>query len=242
MNNFKMTLQYDGTRYLGWTKNEKSVKTVSYKLEQVLTRLLGQPVILHAAVRTEPGVHASCQVCSFEADLPFSPEVLKKQMNQYLPMDIKVLSLLPVSGRFRADLGIRAYTYEYNVCTASVYDVFHSRYQAHFFPAPDLALMKQAASCLIGKHDFQSFSPVRKKKGTKKELLYLDFIQNKEQLSFRLTANAFLPSMPQLIVGTLLEIGQGKRSPDCILSIFEGNETPRNFCPSDGLFLTEIQY
>lgn len=89
MNNFKMTLQYDGTRYLGWTKNEKSVKTVSYKLEQVLTRLLGQPVILHAAVRTEPGVHASCQVCSFEADLPFSPEVLKKQMNQYLPMDIK---------------------------------------------------------------------------------------------------------------------------------------------------------
>lgn len=105
MNNFKMTLQYDGTRYLGWTKNEKSVKTVSYKLEQVLTRLLGQPVILHAAVRTEPGVHASCQVCSFEADLPFSPEVLKKQMNQYLPMDIKVLSLLPVSGRFRADLG-----------------------------------------------------------------------------------------------------------------------------------------
>ena len=91
MNNFKMTLQYDGTRYLGWTKNEKSVKTVSYKLEQVLTRLLGQPVTLHAAVRTEPCVHASCQVCSFEADLPFSPEVLKKQMNQYLPMDIKVL-------------------------------------------------------------------------------------------------------------------------------------------------------
>ena len=85
MNNFKMTLQYDGTRYLGWTKNEKSVKTVSYKLEQVLTRLLGQPVTLHAAVRTEPCVHASCQVCSFEADLPFSPEVLKKQMNQYLP-------------------------------------------------------------------------------------------------------------------------------------------------------------
>ena len=71
MNNFKMTLQYDGTRYLGWTKNEKSVKTVSYKLEQVLTRLLGQPVTLHAAVRTEPCVHASCQVCSFEADLPF---------------------------------------------------------------------------------------------------------------------------------------------------------------------------
>ena len=67
----------------------KISKTVSYKLEQVLTRLLGQPVILHAAVRTEPGVHASCQVCSFEADLPFSPEVLKKQMNQYLPMDIK---------------------------------------------------------------------------------------------------------------------------------------------------------
>ena len=99
MNNFKMTLQYDGTRYLGWTKNEKSVKTVSYKLEQVLTRLLGQPVTLHAAVRTEPCVHASCQVCSFEADLPFSPEVLKKQMNQYLPMDIKVLSLLPCGSR-----------------------------------------------------------------------------------------------------------------------------------------------
>ena len=88
-------------------------------------------------------------------------------MNQYLPMDIKVLSLLPVSGRFRADLGIRAYTYEYNVCTASVYDVFHSRYQAHFFPAPDLALMKQAASCLIGKHDFQSFSPAVRNDFTK---------------------------------------------------------------------------
>ena len=70
MNNFKMTLQYDGTRYLGWTKNEKSVKTVSYKLEQVLTRLLGQPVTLHAAVRTEPCVHASCQVCSFVETLP----------------------------------------------------------------------------------------------------------------------------------------------------------------------------
>ena len=108
MNNFKMTLQYDGTRYLGWTKNEKSVKTVSYKLEQVLTRLLGQPVILHAAVRTEPGVQSACQCCAFEADLPCSTEVLKKQRSQYLPREIKVLSLLPVSGRFRADLGIRA--------------------------------------------------------------------------------------------------------------------------------------
>ena len=88
--------------------------------------------------------------------------------------------------------------------------------------------MKQAASCLIGKHDFNLF-PCTEKERDKKELLYLDFIQNKEQLSFRLTANAFLPSMPQLIVGTLLEIGQGKRSPDCILSIFEGNETPGNF-------------
>lgn len=194
MNNFKMTLQYDGTRYLGWTKNEKSVKTVSYKLEQVLTRLLGQPVILHAAVRTEPGVHASCQVCSFEADLPFSPEVLKKQMNQYLPMDIKVLSLLPVSGRFRADLGIRAYTYEYNVCTASVYDVFHSRYQAHFFPAPDLALMKQAASCLIGKHDFNLFPLYGKRKGQKKNCFILILYRIKNSFPFALRQmRSFLP-------------------------------------------------
>ena len=126
MANIKLTLQYDGTRYLGWTRPEKDGynKTVSYRLSSVLEKMTGSPVTLHAGAKTEPGVHALEQTVSFVTEAFSDIEMLHQDLDHYLPMDIRILHCEAVPERFRADLNARSRTYEYRICTAPVYNIF----------------------------------------------------------------------------------------------------------------------
>ena len=167
----------------------------------------------------------------------------KKALNGALPMDIAVLSALPAPERFRADLNARARTYQYRICTAPVCNPFTAAFTAHISPAPAHSAMQEGAAFLIGKHDFRNFCGVRKKKGTVKEILNISITEAGPDLLFiELTADDFLYRMPALIIGTLLEIGLGRRRPDCIESIFEGTEKAGAPCETKGLLLESISY
>lgn len=250
MANIRLTLQYDGTRYLGWQRPEKDgyCKTISYRISSVLEKLTGSPVTLYAGAKTEPGVHALEQTVSFVTDAFSDTEMLHQSLNQYLPMDIRVLRCAVAPERFRADLNAQSRTYEYRVCTASVYDIFTSSYTAHIFPAPDITAMKTAAGYLEGRHDFHFFSGARKKKGTEKHLTGITFQRSDDinndanTLIISLTANDFLYRMPSLIIGSLLEIGQGKRSPESMMHILDGTEKAGAPCEAKGLLLKSVQY
>ena len=185
MQNIRLDIQYDGSRYLGWQRPEKDGlhRSVSYKLNEVLNRMTGEEIHLCAGARTDPGVHALAQTVSFQTEAPLSPEGFLRGLSLYLPQDITVLGAQHAPDRFRADLNALSRTYEYRICTSEIYDVFHMRYESHCFPSPDLQTMGQAAAFLKGRHDFRCFSSGRKKKGTEKEILDISFIQEPDRIA-----------------------------------------------------------
>lgn len=244
MSNIRLTIQYDGTRYLGWQRPQKDNyhKTVSCRLKKTLEKLTQESVTLFCGAKTEPGVHALAQTVSFQTSSPMPPEKLKTLLNQYLPMDISILDAQAAPERFRADLNACSRTYEYRICTSQVSDIFTSRYSAHLYPAPSLNLMRRAAELLMGRHNFSGFSPAKKKKTSQKEILDIHFVREDSVLTIFLTANDFLYQMPSLVIGTLLEIGSGSRAVESIAGILEKKERAGAPCDAKGLLLSSIQY
>lgn len=244
MQNIRLTIQYDGTRYLGWQRPEKDglTRSVSYKISEVLNRMTGEEIALQAGARTDPGVHVLAQTVSFQTDAAFTPEEILRGLNRYLPQDIAVLSAENAPERFRADLKAVSRTYECHICTSKIYNVFTAGRETHWYPAPDLSLMESAAALLKGRHDFRPFSSGRKKKGTQKTLLDLTFLQEQEHIVMQITADDFLHQMPALIAGTLLEAGAGKRSPESIAAVFDGTEKAGSPAEAKSLLLKSIQY
>ena len=133
MQNIKLAIQYDGTRYLGWQRpeNDGYRRTVSYKIKEVLNRMTEENIVLHAGSRPGPGVHALAQTVSFQTEAPLEPADFLRDLNQYLPQDIAVLSAENVPERFRADLNAISRTYEYRICTEEIYNVYRMKYEAH---------------------------------------------------------------------------------------------------------------
>lgn len=260
MQNIKLTLQYDGTRYLGWKHPEKdrNDRTVSYKIENVLEKVTGTPVTLFSGVRTEPGVHARNLTVNFLTESQLTPAEFKTVLNQYLPQDIAVLDAVLTPERFRADLNAREITYEYAMDLSPIYDLFHKNYRGRLTDLlsdslfdlspeqtaelPNILLMETAAHSLLGTHDFKHFSSIRKKKGTEKEIKTITFVTEESTLYIRMTANDFLYQMAPFILGTLLDIGIGKRPVECINAILEGKEKPSASCDTKGLILYDIVY
>ncbi len=254
MQNIRLTLQYNGARYLGWQRPPKDgfEKTVSCKIISALRRMTGEDISLHAGAKTEPGVHALSQTVSFHTEAELSPEQFRAELNRFLPQDIAVLSAEAAPERFRADLNAKLRTYRYRINTAPVYDIFTSAYTASISPCPDIRLMETAASLLKGRHDFSSFSGARRKRGIEKTLFDIRFDHVKENtfpdskdtdtLVISLTADDFLYQMPLRIVSVLLEIGMQKRTADVIPLIFSGKETSAVTCETKGLLLTSIKY
>lgn len=246
MQNILLTLQYDGTRYLGWQKpaKEHPEKTVSHRITSVLNKLTKEEITLHAGAKTEPGVHALAQTVSFRTDSHLSPCQLQNSLNEYLPMDIAVLDCRSVPERFQADLNAISRTYEYRIDTSRVYDLFKASYTSHIYPAPDISAMQTGAGFLLGTHDFLCFSAARKKKGTVKKILDISFSVSEAEnhlLRISITADDFLYRMPSLIIGTLLSIGQGNLNPEIIPEILQGQKTGVP-CETKGLLLKSVQY
>ena len=244
MQNIWLTLEYDGTRYLGWQRpiRNNAARTVSYKLSEVLRRMTGESPILNCAVKTEPGVHALAQEVSFQTSCTASPEEFVQYLNTYLPQDIAIRRACQMPERFRADLNAKSRTYIYHLCILPVQDIFKRQYALHQFPGPDAALMQQAAMPLIGKHDFKYFASGHTKKNTKKELFDIQINTTPEKISLTLTADDFLPKMPRLIIGTLLDIGLGIRRKDTVESVLTGVQAPSLPCDPKGLFLKHVFY
>ena len=146
MQNYKLTLCYDGTRYRGWQKQGNTAQTVQGKLETLLSRALEQPVEIAGSGRTDAGVHARMQVCSFRADTDRSCAELLALLREYLPEDIGALALEKAPERFHARLSAVRKTYIYRVWNSDAPCVFERKY-VHAEPRPlDLDAMRRAAA------------------------------------------------------------------------------------------------
>ena len=244
MRNFRICLCYDGGRYRGWQKQGNTDGTIQEKIEALLSRLLAQPVEVAASGRTDAGVHARRQTCSFRADTDLSCGELLALIRRHLPEDIGALSLSEVDSRFHARLSCREKTYVYFIWNSPAPNVFYRKYSYAWPDALDTAAMEQAA-LLLGRHDFRSFCSVTKtKKSTVRELLDISITRQGPMLRIRFTGNGCLDNMVRILVGTLLEVGSGQRSPGDMSRILEARDRQAAgfTAPAQGLFLWEQKY
>lgn len=243
--NFKLTIQYDGTRYDGWQRQGNTDNTLQGRLEGVLSRMAGKPVEIQGAGRTDAGVHARGQVASVHLPEGYTPQEVQNYLNRYLPEDVAVVDVVEVGERFHARLSATGKEYRYHIRMGSVPDVFARKYQYRVEEPLDLAAMERAAGYLTGKHDFRSFCGNRRfKKSTVREVFHIGVEVCGSDLTLVYRGDGFLYNMVRILTGTLLEVGLGQRTPESMVDILEARERTAagKTAPAQGLVLQEVYY
>ncbi|WP_424685604.1 tRNA pseudouridine(38-40) synthase TruA [Enterococcus sp.] len=247
MRNIKLTLEYDGRRYLGWQRLGDSEKTIQGKLEAVLKQMTGETIEIVGSGRTDAGTHARGQVANFKTESTMIPEEMVAVMNRMLPGDIVVKAVQEVPERFHARYNAKGKQYSYWVWNSPIPTAFERHHSFHVTQPLDLAKMEAACEKLVGKHDFLGFSALKKSK--KSTIRTIDSIKiegdpGTGMVQFTLVGNGFLHKMVRIIVGTLVAIGTGAMEDTVIDEVFaskvrmEAGET----APAQGLYLDEVFY
>ncbi len=242
--NIKLTVEYDGTNYHGW-QIQPSGETIQSVLERAVSTFLGKPIRVTGSGRTDAGVHALGQVVNFHSDKGFDPYRIQRALNALTPDDITIKGVELVPDSFDARRDGRARIYEYRILNRSTPSPFHLNRAWHLHDGLDVEAMRAAIGCLEGEHDFSSFRaagcdathPVRK-------VYRVSLEQREELLVFTIEATAFLRHMVRNIVGTLVEVGRGQRTPQSFRELLEARDRTKAgaTAPACGLFLVEVKY
>ena len=222
MNNYKITIQYDGTRYKGWQGQNSTGLTIQGKIEAVLGQMAGHAVEVIGSGRTDAGVHAKGQVANFHIEEHFTEGKIMSYLNHYLPDDIAVIAIEQVDERFHSRYAAKKKTYRYHIHMGEISDVFERKYEYQYEKILDVESMKEAASYLIGTHDFTSFCGNKKMKKTAVRTIYeINFTKKGNDLWIDYRGNGFLQNMVRILTGTLIEVGDGRRAPEELPQILE---------------------
>ena len=267
----KLTLAYDGTRFVGWQRQGDG-ESIQGLLEEALARFEGAPVTVHGAGRTDAGVHALGQVASAGVTFTHPTETIVRALNAQLPADIRILEVADAAPDFHARFSARSKSYRYQIRAGTVSDPF-TRAFVWQLPEPlDVAAMTDAAAVLVGTHDFSAFqsagsdvastvrtivrSEFRGPTGSA-PLLFTpqsgalltvesgaDLTGPRQMFVYEVTADGFLRHMVRAIVGTLIEIGRGWRSVDSMARLIEHGTRAQAgaTAPPHGLFLVRVDY
>ena len=244
MRNIRLDICYDGTRYRGWQRLPGKDDTIQAKIENVLSRVLEEPIEISGSGRTDSGVHAQGQVANFHCQSGMPCREILEKLRQYLPEDIGILRCKEVSERFHARLNATEKTYRYRIWNSDVPCVFERRYVTVVPEKLDVAAMERAAALLEGEHDFSAFCGNPKfKKSTVRCIRSVQICKDGQQLQIFFTGDGFIHNQVRIMVGTLIEVGKGQRSAESIPSLFGGKRSEAGFlAPAQGLCLMEVFY
>ena len=237
MKRIKMTVAYDGTNYCGWQIQPNGI-TIEQVLNQALTELLGEKIVVSGASRTDSGVHSKGNICVFDTNTRMPGEKISYALNQRLPEDIVVVGSEEVAEDWHPRYVNSRKTYEYRILNRRFPDPTR-RLDTYFFHYElDVEKMQKAASFLEGQHDFKSFCSVGSQVKTTTRTIYSCSVTKDEDIvTIRVTGNGFLYNMVRIIAGTLIQVGNGKIAPDKITDILEACD--RNMAgptaPANGL-------
>lgn len=243
--NYRMDIQYDGTRYGGWQKQKDTDNTIQGKIEEVLGRMCGMPVSIQGAGRTDAGVHARGQVANVFLDTDKTCEEICRYLNKYLPEDIEITRVTKAEERFHSRLNAKEKVYQYRVVTGVHKNVFERKYQCPLHEDLDVKAMQQAAGYLEGTHDFKSFCSNKKmKKSSVRTIFCIEIEDLGQEVKLTFTGNGFLYNMVRILAGTLIEVGRGERRPEEMPEILEACDRSRAgfTAPARGLTLLEVRY
>lgn len=243
--NYRLDIQYDGTRYEGWQRQKTTGNTIQGKIEEVLSRMQETPIRIDGAGRTDAGVHAKGQVANVHMETDKSPEEICAYLNRYLPEDIGIERVSRVNERFHSRLLAKKKIYQYRIAAGHHKNVFERKYQCPLHEEFDVDAIKRAAQLLTGTHDFKSFCSNKKmKKSTVRTIYGIDVESLPGELRITYTGNGFLYNMVRILTGTLVEVGRGDRKPeemtDILLACDRGSAGFT--APAQGLTLLQVEY
>ncbi|MGM9551571.1 MAG: tRNA pseudouridine(38-40) synthase TruA [Clostridia bacterium] len=245
MENYKITVAYDGTRYSGWQRQNNTDKSIQGKIEEVLTKMCGHNVEIHGSGRTDAGVHAIGQVANFKIETDKTTDEIHHYLNEYLPEDIAVTDICTVGNMFHARLAKCQKTYLYRINNSDISLVFDRKYVYKFPEKLDVDKMRKAAESLIGTHDFLGFSSLKRvKKSTVRTIYDVKIEKSGNEIKIYITGDGFLYNMVRIIIGTLIEIGSGKVDTEIIKRVLESKKRQdAGFtAPGCGLTLFSVVY
>jgi len=270
MPSFKITIAYDGTDYVGWQRQANGV-SIQALIEDALRELDGRAVAVAGAGRTDSGVHALGQVAAFTIERPLTPDAVARGLNALLPHAIRVMSAEDVPPAFHPRFDALNKTYRYRIWNGEVVSPFERRYAWHVAGALDVDAMAEAARAIEGRHDFAAFQAagsdvattvrdvaesrvvrvaedcgLREIRSPQSAIDNQSAIRNPQSamLAYEVTATGFLRHMVRTIVGTLVEVGRGRRPVEWMAEVVASCDRARAgpTAPAAGLFLVRVAY
>jgi tRNA pseudouridine38-40 synthase len=244
MPTIRLVLEYDGSRYAGWQR-QPDQPSIQEAIETALFQLTQETVSVTGAGRTDSGVHALGQVASFRIDRQWTPREWLRGLNARLPDDIAVRTAATVSDDFHARYAASGKLYEYRILNRGERPALDRAYVWHVHKPLDLAAMQEAATYLVGSHDFSSFEgTLTDNEDPVCDLRQLSLSSQGDVVRTEAYANRFLKHMVRAIVGTLVEVGHGKRTPSALRTVLAAKDrrAAGRTAPPHGLFLVRVDY
>lgn len=241
---YKLTIQYLGTRYSGW-QIQSNKRTVQGTIKEALLQLTGEAVSVVGAGRTDSGVHALGQVAHIRLEKQMETARLQRALNGILPWDIRIVSARQARPEFHAQKSAIRKRYLYRIYNGPVLPPFLSGRVHRVYHPLHLEAMSEAAQMIVGRHDFKGFAAAAAKvQDHHRTVLVSSFVRKGRDVRYVVEADGFLHHMVRNIMGTLLQIGSGKRDASDMIRILESRDR-RNAgptAPAQGLYLVKVWY
>lgn len=242
--NYKMLIAYDGSRYYGWQHQPDKI-TVQGEIENAIERFTGKRLEVIGAGRTDAGVHARGMTANVFLSTQMTDMQIRDHLNRYLPEDIAILEVREASKNFHARYSAVGKTYRYTLYYGEKPSVFERKIVTAISKKPDLEKMREAASLLMGEHDFKNFCiNAQMKKSTVRIVDRIEIEEENNHIYLSFHGTGFLQNMVRIMVGTLLEVGYGKLSYEDIKNSLYGAESKKAgpTAAPEGLCLMEVDY
>lgn len=244
MGRVRLTVAYDGTGYHGWQLQDNGI-TIESELNRCLSELLGEPVRVIGASRTDAGVHALGNIAVFDTKSRIPPEKISYALNRRLPEDIRIQRSEEVAPDWHPRRCASCKTYEYRIYRGEFPMPVKRLYSYFLYCRLDLERMREAAGFLEGEHDFKSFCQAGSQaESTVRTIYRLQVEEQGADLVIRVCGSGFLYNMVRIIAGTLIEVGQGRREPGSMTAVLEaGNRSAAGAtAPAHGLTLVKYEF
>ena len=244
MRTLKLTIQYDGTDYVGWQRQPNGV-SIQELVERAIEPIEGRPVTIVGAGRTDAGVHALGQVASVQLQSAIDAATLIRALNATLPEDVRVASAEEAAPDFNARFSANGKVYAYRIWRGAFLPPFERRYVWHVPPPLDVERMREAARPLTGRHDFSAFRAAGSDAATSERTIRdLRLDAEGERITLTIAGDGFLRYMVRAITGTLVDVGQGRRAVESVAAALASRDRAQAgpTAPAKGLVLLRVEY
>ncbi|SHJ49126.1 tRNA pseudouridine38-40 synthase [Clostridium amylolyticum] len=244
MKNIKIIIEYDGTNYFGWQRQNSQI-TIQECIEEALNKVTGENISVTGSSRTDSGVHAKGFVANFKTNSTIPPEKFKDALNTKLPSDIVVKFSEEVDLNFHSRYACKGKTYKYTILNQEQRSALLRNYTYFVKANLNIQLMQEACKYFIGKQDFEAFKSTGSSVKTSIRTITELYIERKDNIiEIYVSADGFLYNMVRIIVGTLIEVGTGKIKPEDIKDIINSKDRNKTgkCVPPQGLILEKVYY